>query len=95
MKTVQMIKDGKVIDSYEIADEAYPEFMHRAQLQAQLNSRDIGGEWEASEYKEPEPVKALSAEQEQEILIAQKKDEILRSMAIAELGIADPKSVVK
>lgn len=93
MKTVQMIKDGKVIDSYDIADEAYPEFMHRAQLQAQLNSRDIGGEWEASEYKEPEPVKKLTAEDEAEILIAQKQQEILRSLAVQELGIADPKVI--
>ena len=87
MKTVQMIKDGKVIDSYEIADEAYPEFMHRAQLQAHLNHRDIGGDWKASEYKEPEPVKKLTAEEEQEILIAQKKDEILTRMAKEELKI--------
>ena len=95
MKTVQMIKDGKVEASYEIADEAYPEFMHRATLQAQLNSRDIGGDWKASEYKEPEPVKALSAEDEAEILIAQKQQEILRSLAVSELGIADPKVIAK
>ena len=87
MKTVQMIKDGNVIDSYEITDEAYPEFMHRANLQAQLNKRDIGGDWTASEYKEPEPVKKLTEEEEAEILIAQKKDEILTRMAKEELKI--------
>ena len=85
MKTVQMIKDGKVIDSYEIADEAYPEFMHRAQLQAELNKRDIGGDWKAQEYKEPEPVKALTAEQEHEIAIQQKMVELLRSQAMEKL----------
>ena len=87
MKTVQMIKDGKVVDSYDIADEAFAEFMHRAQLQAELNKRDIGGDWKASEYKEPEPVKALTPEQEQEILIQQKMVEILRRQAIEELNI--------
>lgn len=87
MKTVQMIKDGKVIESYEMEDEAYPEFMYRANLQAQLNSRDIGGNWKAQEYKEPEPAKALTAEEESEILIAQKKNEILTRMAKAELNI--------
>lgn len=85
MKTVQIIKDGKVIDSYDIADEAYPEFMHRATLQAELNKRDIGGEWKASEYKELEPVKALTPEQEQEIAIQQKMMELLRSQAIEKL----------
>ena len=86
MKTVQMIKDNKVIDSYEIADEAFAEFMHRANLQAQLNSRDIGGDWKASEYKEPEPVKKLTAAEKEAIALAQKKDEILTRMAIAELN---------
>ena len=95
MKTVQMIKDGTVVQSYEIADEAYPEFMHRATLQAQLNKRDIGGDWTASEYKEPEPVKKLTAEEEAEILIAQKQQEILRSLAVQQLGIADPKVIAK
>lgn len=87
MKTVQIIKDGKVVESYEIADEAFAEFMNRANLQAQLNHRDIGGDWKASEYKEPEPVKALPPEQEQEILIQQKMMEILRRQAIEELNI--------
>ena len=87
MKTVQMIKDNNVIDSYEIADEAYPEFMHRAQLQAQLNSRDIGGDWKAQEYKEPEPVKKLTTAEKEAIALAQKKDEILTRMAKEELKI--------
>ena len=87
MKTVQMTKDGEIVQSYEIADEAFAEFMHRATLQAQLNQRDKGGDWKASEYKEPGPVKKLTEEEEQEILIAQKKDEILTRMAKEELKI--------
>ena len=85
MRKIEIYKDGVIDDTLEVSDDDFATKMHLARLTAEVKSRDEGIEYKATEYQEPVPEKKLTKEEEKEIAIQNKMQEILRRQAIEEI----------